>query len=1607
MTTPREDDIFGTIDDYVHDLLPPEERAVVARRIAESGVWAAAHAEALRRRALLLGVPASEPDDRLVEATLRRVAVEGPRRHRRRRAWTIGAITALAASVVLFLGLGQYFRTLAPTPYDLSIMGQRTLAAGSGASLRIRLTDHRDGQGVGRSMVSVSLRDPRTDETVRLAEFETDATGSGSPRFDLPDWGDGEYELRVSARTRSGVETITRSVELQRAWRVILGTDKPVYQPGQMIRMRVFALRSGSGRPVGGEGVTFEVADAKGNLVFRERTVTSEFGIAAADCPLADLLVEGAYTVRARVGATESTQAVEVRRYTLPKFRLEAGIDRAYYAPGEMIRGTVDAAYYFGAPVAGGDVEVRATPAGQAGAVQVLVQSIRLDDTGRGEFLIRVPDSMVGGTSNETDGTLEIALTAIDSAGQRVERRLRAVVSRVPMRITVVPESGRLVRGLENEVFVFVTSPDGRPVDARVSVEGLSQDLQTGELGIGSFVLPATAMQRRAGRSGGDGEVVLAVRAVSGLGESVNQRVTLPVGGRDGAFILRTDAAAYDAGSTARITVFGSGREPVFVDLLRGQQTILTESMPVDGVGTLDLDLPIDLSGACRVVAYRFDRNGRMVRQERTIVVRPAPALRVAIDTGGTSHRPGGTAHLSLAVTDREGRPAPGAVSLAIIDEAVLGVAGGGRLESRFTALDEALLEPIYAVYPWDPFDVRTSVGVSGRGIGALSTDAMPTERDQVLAALIEEGFIDEGFIDRLESSLELTPTGSLEQMFDAETVALLTGDGAGYSLRAETYSGKLREVESQRRAWRRTVQALTTGGIVVGAIVGFVAMVALGLRSRGPGCLVELVVVCVVIVVIIGVLLPSLGKARSAARNAVAMSDMRQFGQAIEMAREDGLLDRSPSAGIGTPARVREWFPETLLWRPQIVTDDQGRATIDVALADSITNWTITGGAITTDGRLGTVSGDLVVFQPFFVDVDAPVVLTRGDVYDMPIVVYNYLDSPQSVALSAPAVPALEFLGGADQALTLEPGEVRRAILRLRAAGVGEVRLEVHARGRDAEGREAADAIRRTIRVVPEGRTIERVSSGVLRAPATLPIGFPDGAVSDSEQVILKIYPSALAQFLEGLEGVFRRPYGCFEQTSSTTYPNLLALDYLRGMDMTAPEIEATALQYIHLGYQRLLTFEVAGGGFDWFGRAPANRTLTAYGLMEFEDMARVRDVDPDLIERTRRWLLRQQNADGSWTPESHALHDDPTKRGDERITTTAYIAWAAFRGDRASSDEARRAAAYLEQTSPDALDDPYTVALVALALRAASGPEAASPYLRRLVALVRRDGERAWWVRSEGARTVFYGAGASGDVEATAMAAIALLESGEAPAEASGALAWLANRRDAYGSWGTTQATVLALKAMVLAAERPGPAALREIAIRVDGEPIDRVVIEPDQAEVVRMLDLTGRAAAARSLRLVDETDARTAYQLVLRHNEVRGDAPAETGPLAIAVSYGSAGARVGEWMRVTASVRSTSRVALPMVVLDLPIPAGFEVDAAAFDAMRSEGRIEKYEVSPRSVVVYLRELRASGDLEIEYRIRATTPVEVTVPGATAAEYYRPEVRGSSPAVRLRAAF
>ena len=218
---------------------------------------------------------------------------------------------------------------------------------------------------------------------------------------------------------------------------------------------------------------------------------------------------------------------------------------------------------------------------------------------------------------------------------------------------------------------------------------------------------------------------------------------------------------------------------------------------------------------------------------------------------------------------------------------------------------------------------------------------------------------------------------------------------------------------------------------------------------------------------------MPSLARAREASRSSVAACNLRMLERGMEALEASNVRSASKTVSAtsdaqAAPPRVREWFPETLLWRPEIITDDHGRASLDVPLADSITTWRLTGSAVTGDGRLGGLQSSIRVFQPFFVDLNLPVALTRGDEVTVPVVVYNYLDQPQTVSL---ALEAGDWFTSADpttKEIPLQPGDVRSVSYRIRAAKPGRHQLQVTARGNGI-----TDAIKREIEVVPEGRRV------------------------------------------------------------------------------------------------------------------------------------------------------------------------------------------------------------------------------------------------------------------------------------------------------------------------------------------------------------------------------------------------------------------------------------------------------------------------------------------------------------------------------------------------------
>jgi len=727
---------------------------------------------------------------------------------------------------------------------------------------------------------------------------------------------------------------------------------------------------------------------------------------------------------------------------------------------------------------------------------------------------------------------------------------------------------------------------------------------------------------------------------------------------------------------------------------------------------------------------------------------------------------------------------------------------------------------------------------------------------------------------------------------------------------------------------------------------------------------------------------------------------------QAAEMVAVNSatLVKEKSESGSAAP-RVRSYFPEALYINPEIITDKDGVANITIPLADSITTWRMAMMASTAHGALGSGTSSIKVFQDFFVDLDLPVTLTQGDRVTIPVAVYNYSGAAGDVNLQLQADDWFSLVDDvAEKNVTVQSARVGGAQFTVEAKRIGKFKLTLGARMKGGANR--ADIVVREIEVIPNGREQSVVFNGRLETTAQHEVTFPADSIPEASKIFVRLYPGPLSQVIEGMDSLLRMPYGCFEQTSSSTYPNVLALDYMKRTKKLTPEVHAKAEGFIANGYQRLLTFEVASGGFSWFGNAPANKILTAYGLMEFNDMSKVHDVDPKLIARTQQWLAAQQQADGSWKPDASFINEGATNRYNKDVLRiTAYLAWA-LENTGYQGPAVERARQFIDRHMSEKADA-YTLAVLAnFAVDYGKDREFMRQAVQLLLDARTEKDEQAWWSADE---TGVYATGTSASVETTGLAAQALLKWGGASGTARKAMTYIAAKKDASGAWGTTQATIMALRALLLASEKGAADVRGTLEVMLNGKTAERLVLTPENNDLLHQFvfkDVDAKGGNTVEIRFAGKGGL--AYQVVGQYF-LPWDKKPENEALSIEVAYDRTQLAQNDIATATATVRNNLPKAANMVMVDFGIPPGFDLlsedlqDYHEKSAGQKSGRLQKFSLTATQAILYFDSFAPGDTVTLQFRLRAKYPIRARTFRSRVYEYYDPEVSSVARPVQL----
>lgn len=1512
---------------------------------------------------------------------------------------------------------------------ETRVLGQSEFISGSRASVRIIVTDHVTGNPVKGASVYGEIS-PQSDGPFLVgnmvvsessaASFQgkTDSNGTLEVSLKIKDVDEGDYYLNAIVYGLDEEDQIHQKVRVVRQQQILLTTDKPLYQPGQVIHIRALALKKPDRSALRGKSLVFEVEDAKGNKVFKKTLKTSEFGVASVDFQLANEVNMGRFTVRALIDKTKAEKTVTVERYVLPKFKVKFTPDKSYYLVGETVSGKVQVDYFFGKPVADGKVKIKASTFDFAFKDFAEISG-RTDGTGFFKFEQALPDYFVGQPLEQGNAFVKFEVTVTDGADHSEKITQTVPVSAKPLQIIAVPEGGKVVPNVENIIYVMAVRPDGSPVETTVFVKPDGMDeasVTTDSSGIGEFKLTPK-----------ENSIVLHITHREGNMLATYPNISLSGSASEDSVLLRLDKALAKVGESVNVTVLSpSGTGTVYLDVISGKQTMLTKSLDLKkGKGSLTLPLSADLAGSLEINAYRISRSGQIVRDTRLLYVDPADDLSVKIKPDKDSYLPGKSATIGFDVKDKNGKGVAAAIGVAIVDESVFALQEmQPGMEKIYFLLEKELMEPKFEVHgltpsvivrqgPEDTFSVEKQN--AAKVLFALDLQERQNNPSSRMYTLDINTYTDK--LEKMREEWGKRVLGDYKVVSKAVTdfyannkeVSLKDRGGIAYLAQSGLLDKKYMYDE-----WGRWYQFIPCG---CGSYEHSLTVISLGPDGKKDtdddimvgGTPSE----------------PDSARVIDSRRRFLARGDMVFKGgfagemegdmfvglplaeapmaaDAVvtgwEMKEEIATKPASSGTGAKEEVRVRQFFPETMYFNPAVITDGSGKGSISLDAADSITTWRITATANSKAGQLGSNTEGLRVFQDFFIDIDLPVSLTQNDEVSIPVAVYNYLPSAQAVTLEITQEPWFTLMDSATKKLQIGESDVEAVYFKIKVKEIGNHKLTVH-----AMGSKMSDAIMRTIEVMPDGKEFMETINDRLDKSVEKTVNIPADAIDGASNILVKVYPGIFSQVVEGMDSLLQMPFGCFEQTSSTTYPNVLALDYMKQANVITPEIQMKAEQYINLGYQRLVTFEVPGGGFSWFGDPPANKVLTAYGLMEFSDMSKVYEIDESLIRRTQQWLIAQRAGDGSWTPDENYLHDESWgKIQHNSLLPTAWITWALVKSGY-SAAELGPSITYLKEHAGEA-KDPYTLAILCNALVEANAGDAAVNALNRLVDMkVEEDGKVYW--KSE-VSTVTFTRGKSADVETTGLAALALIKSGRYPDVVGKALSYIIQSKDPSGTWGSTQATITSLKALLASIEKRTQDVNAKVTVLVNGQEAGSFNIDKENSDVLRQVDCKPFVKeGANTIKILFEGKGSMLYQISDRYYIPWSMLPKPPGKKLVSIDVGFDRTSLAKDDILTSSVKVAYNGpgTADMVMVDLGTPPGFDVQAADFEKLVSSKVIQKYTVTDRQVILYFDKLEGGKPVEFKYTLKAKFPIKAKTPKSKAYLYYNPEINDTSAPVEI----
>lgn len=658
--------------------------------------------------------------------------------------------------------------------------------------------------------------------------------------------------------------------------------------------------------------------------------------------------------------------------------------------------------------------------------------------------------------------------------------------------------------------------------------------------------------------------------------------------------------------------------------------------------------------------------------------------------------------------------------------------------------------------------------------------------------------------------------------------------------------------------------------------------------------------------------------------------------------------------------------FRSCIYWNSIVQTDNKGEAFFDFYNSDENTSFKIMAEGTSYKGDLGKADAVFAVKDIIQTDVKVPVYASQQDVISIPLWLKNNSQNTLKIECE---VNFNKQKSIDHDIIDLKPNESKTIYITLNPKEIGQkLPLEINLTGENFKTK-----IKKELDVYSKGFPVNIDISGAKSQTKDFVISDPlPGSVTAG----FKLFYNPFSSIFDGLESMMREPGGCFEQVSSSNYPNIMAMQLLKYKN-TTPEFKEQALRYLQIGYQKLKNYESKDGGFEWYGGNPGNEALTAYGLLQFNEMKEFINIDQKLIERSMKWMDSRKDAAGGFK-------QNPAKygfSGIKYVVNNAYIVYVLSEIGNNDIEKQYQKALQEALTSKDL----YRMELVALASFNLKKIHEYKQLMQLISAAIKKQGFKE--LKAE--QSVINSYGRSMNVEIVSLYALALLKEKQITKEISDALDYIQSAKDSYG-FGSTQATALALKAITEFTKiYADTVILEKAALSLNNNSVDLTQRDKDGNVILQNLQ-TNSGNNNFSIQIPAESSV--PYLFYVQYHTFKPNNSKEC-KLILKTKTEKNKLIISETARVEIEIQNNSAEQVSNPIARIGIPGGLTPEPWQLKELMDKNVVDYYEIFGNELVFYFRKLEAKETRKINVDFKAIVPGTYKAVASSAYLYYENE--------------